>query len=376
VTPVAHTLPAAGLDETDAALADAAERYLRERHAFDARRRLEAAQRRHDPATWRELAGLGWLAVTTPEALGGLGLRIGSVALLAQAAGRGLVNEPLASALVGADLLCRHGAAAQQAAWLAPLLAGDRCIAVAAAPGAGAGTPTVAWRDGRLSGRCTVVPDADIADGLLVQATDGGARRWCVLAADAPGLQRQPYPLVDGRGAATLVFDGCAAQPLQAGDDPHPLHLATLATVADALGAMAAGFQLTLDYLRTRRQFGVPLASFQVLQHRMVDQYVRLAEARAVLAEAVQALQRQPADAALALHAAKAHVGEQARLLLQDLVQASGGIGITDDYVLSHWLRRVRVDEQLAGSAEQHLQRFAALAEAAANVPADTRETA
>jgi len=361
VTTDLHT--PAGLDETDTALADAAARYLRERYAFDARLRLDPAQRRHSDAAWRDFADMGWLAVSTPEALGGLGLRLGSVALLAQAAGRGLINEPLLGGLAAADLLARHGTPAQQAGWLAPLLAGQRRLALAAAPGAGDGLPTVQWCDGRLAGRCTVVLDADIADGLLVQASDGGARRWVAVAADAPGLQRQAYPLVDGRGAATLVFDGCAAEPLQAGDDPHPLQLATLTTVADALGAMEAGFALTLDYLKTRRQFGTTLGSFQVLQHAMVEQYVRLAEARAVLAEAVAALQGLPAGAARALHAAKAFVGEQARLLLQALVQVSGGIGITDEYALSHWLRRVRVDEQLTGSAEQHLQRFAALAD-------------
>lgn len=349
-------------DETDTALADAASRYARERYAFEARLRLDAAQRRHSDQVWREIAEMGWLAVTTPEALGGLGLRICSIALLAEAAGRSLINEPLLGALAAADLLVRHGTAALQAGWLAALLAGDQRLALVAAPGAGDGPPTVQLDDGRLSGTATVVLDADIAEGLLVQVAEGGTRRWCAVAADAAGLQRQPYPLVDGRGAATLVFDRCAAEPLQPGDDPHPLQLAALASMADALGAMDAAFALTLDHLKTRRQFGVPLGSFQVLQHDMVEQYLRRAEARAVLAQAVAALQQQPAAAAREVHAAKAFIGEQARLLLQALVQVSGGIGITEEYALSHWLRRVRVDEQLFGSAEQHLASFAALA--------------
>ena len=105
----------------------------------------------------------------------------------------------------------------------------------------------------------------------------------------------------------------------------------------------------------------MPIGSFQVLQHRAVDQYMRLVESRAVLAQAVQALQQQSMSAGREVHAAKAFIGEQARGLLQEAVQLHGGIGVTDEYALSHYLRRVRVDEQLFGSADQHLQQFAAM---------------
>jgi alkylation response protein AidB-like acyl-CoA dehydrogenase len=346
-----------GLDETDVALADAAAHYLRERYAFDTRRRLSAAERRFSGTAWREIAGMGWLGVATPEALGGLGLRTMSIALLARAAGRALVNEPLISTgVVAADVIARHGSAEQQAAYMPALLAGDLRVACVVSD-----SSALRHHGGRLSGRQEVVLDADIADRLLVQALADGGLRWFSVDAEAGGVQCESYPLLDGRGAATLVFDRCEAQPLREGSSPHPLWLGTLACAADACGAMEAAFELTLEYLKTRRQFGLPIGSFQVLQHRAVDQYMRLAESRAVLAQAVLALQQQPDGAGRDVHAAKAFVGEQARLLLQEALQLHGGIGITDEYALSHYLRRVRVDEQLFGSAERHLQQFAAM---------------
>jgi alkylation response protein AidB-like acyl-CoA dehydrogenase len=309
---------------------------------------------------------MGWLALVVPEALGGLGRRINSVALLAQAAGRALLNEPLCgSGFVAADVIVRHASAAQQAAWLPPLLAGQQRHACVMPAQAG----LLQVRGGRLSGRQEVVLDADIAEQCLVLAldldvTDNAAdapQRWFRVAANGPRVLVQPYPLLDGRGAATLVFDQTEVEALNPGNDPHPALLGALASVADAVGAMDAAFALTLDHLKTRHQFGVPLASFQVLQHRAVDQSMRLAESRAVLAQAVLSLQQQPWAAARDVHAAKAFVGEQSRLLLQEAVQLHGGIGITEEYALSHYLRRVRVDEQLYGSAEQHLRQFSAL---------------
>jgi alkylation response protein AidB-like acyl-CoA dehydrogenase len=349
--------PDFGLDDTDAALADAAAQYVRERYAFNPRRRLEAVECRFSAVAWREIAEMGWLAVATPEALGGVGLRITSIALLAQAAGRGMMNEPLLSTgFVAADTIVRHGSAEQQAAYLPALLAGDLRVACAFAT-----LSALRHKDGRLSGRQEVVLDADIADRLLVQAVADGELRWFSVDAETAGLQRERYPLLDGRGAATLIFDRCEAEPLREGSSPHAGWLGALACAADACGAMEAAFELTLDYLKTRRQFGVPIGSFQVLQHRAVDQYMRLVECRAVLAQAVQTLQHRPDGAGRDVHAAKAFIGEQARLALQGAVQLHGGIGITDEYALSHYLRRVRVDEQLFGSAEQHLRHFAAM---------------
>ncbi|MEO8656645.1 MAG: acyl-CoA dehydrogenase family protein, partial [Ramlibacter sp.] len=223
------------LDDTDAALADAALRYSRQRYAFDARQRLAPGQRRFDAQAWQEIAEMGWLSVATSEDDGGLGVRAGSIALLAQAAGAAGINEPLASTgFIAADVLRLHATARQRAQWLPRLLAGGLRVACAFAVDGG-----TLRRDGnRLHGRCEVVLDADLADLLLLEVGSGADARWYAGLPDAAGLQRTAYPLMDGRGAATLDLDGCVAEPLSDSNDDHARLVAALATSADALGAM------------------------------------------------------------------------------------------------------------------------------------------
>ena len=203
-------------------------------------------------------------------------------------------------------------------------------------------------------------PSTAITDALLVQATVAGATRWYWVGAATQGVTRRAYPLLDGRGAATLEFEACTAEALDAGDSPHPALLLALALCADAVGAMEAAMALTLDYIKTRQQFGAAIGTHQVIQHRAVDMHIRLSECRAVLAQATQSLQLNPDASARDVHGAKAFIGEQARLMLQEAVQLHGGIVITEEYALSHYLRRVITDDQLTGGHEQHLRRFAA----------------
>lgn len=344
-------------DDTDAVLADTAQRYTRDRHAFGKRQKMPAGARRFSAPAWSEMASMGWLGVATGEEEGGLGLRVSSIALLAQAAGAALVNEPLlSSGFIAPDIVMRHGSAEQRRRWLARMNEGALRVACLFARQA----EPVHCRGGRLRGRQEVVLDGDIADALLVQASEGGDRRWYWVELDARGLKRRAYPLLDGRGAATLDFDDCPAEALDAGESPHPALLMALALCADAVGAMDAAMALTLDYIKTRQQFGVPIGSHQVIQHRAVDMFIRANECRAVLAQATDFLRAQADAAARDVHGAKAFIGEQSTLMLQEAVQLHGGIGITDEYALSHYLRRVITDDQLSGGHEQHLRQFAA----------------
>ena len=336
------------VDEIDAALGDAALRYRRERYAFEQRQRMDAASRRFDAGAWAQMAEMGWLSVASDEADGGLGRRIGSIALLARHAGAAGINEPLLSTWIAAEVLRAHGSGAQRARWLEPLMAGG--LRVACAFGADARAA-----DGVLTGRCEAVPDADIADLLLLQVQG----RWHAVRAGAAGLQREACPLLDGRGAATLQLQACAAEALPVQAPDTPAQLAGLAAAADALGAMELAFELTLGYVKTREQFGAPIGQHQVVMHRTVDMYLRLMESQAVLAQAVEALASGEPARAAEVHAAKAFIPPQGRLLAQEAVQLHGGIGITEEYAVSHCLRRVLVDEQLFGRSAEHLQRFA-----------------
>lgn len=340
-------------DEVEQALADAAQRFGRERYDPAERHRLPPAQRRFDEVRWREMAELGWLAVASDEADGGLGLRVGAVAILARAAGAAGINEPLVSSgAVAADVIRLHASDAQRARWVEPLVQGHLRAACTFAEGAW----PVRVEGTRLVGGREVVPDADLAGLLLIECEHAGALRWFAVPAGTPGLRVRSYPLVDGRIAATLEFEACEAEPLPVAALPHSALLAALAACADAVGAMETAFALTLEHIKTRRQFGAPLAANQVVVHRAVDMYLRLQESRAVLAQAVAAL--EGGDGAGAVHAAKAFVGPQARLLAQDAVQLHGGIGITEECGASHCLRRILVDEHLYGSPSRHLRRF------------------
>ncbi|MBC7706583.1 alkylation response protein AidB-like acyl-CoA dehydrogenase [Variovorax sp. GrIS 2.14] len=345
-------------DETDAALDDAATRYLAERYRFEVRQLMTRDARRFNSTVWKDLADMGWLSVASSEAHGGLGLRVASICLLAEAAGRSLVTEPLTSSgVLATHLIASHGSDAQRDARLPRLHAGELIVACVMSEHA------VRVEAGLLHGHQDVVIDADIAEQLLVRS---GNTLW-LLDANAPGVTRQTYPLLDGRGGATVSFDAAQATPL-GGTEPtdlqYALWLAALATAADSHGAMSAAFDLTLDYLKTRRQFGHPLGTYQALQHRAVDMYVALGESRAVLDQAIESLQAGAPDAGRDVHAAKALVSESARRVTQEAVQLHGGIGVTEEYAASHYLRRARVNEQLWGSAEQHFMAFAASAPA------------
>lgn len=337
-------------DQVDTALADAAARFGRERYAPSLRHRLTAQAQRFNPANWRAMADMGWLGIATPEDDGGLGLRIGSVVTLASAAGAWGINEPLVSTgAVAADAICRHASSAQRERWLPRLLRGAlrvACVFEATA---------VHVNGGRAEGVCEVVLDADIADLLLLQSGPS----WFAVAADSAGVHRVAHPLVDGRGAASLAFANCVVEPLPVQrSNTHPALLAALAAAADSLGAMETAFSLTLEHVRTRKQFGAALGSHQVVSHRMVDMYLQLVETRALLAQAATSFAHQGDGAAREIHAAKAFVGREARLLTQSAVQLHGGVGITEECGVSHCLRRTLVNEQLHGTTATHLRRF------------------
>ncbi|MCM2346933.1 MAG: acyl-CoA dehydrogenase family protein [Acidovorax soli] len=349
--------PTQWLDETDAALADAAQRYLQDKYPLDARMRLGDAPRRFDARVWSDLGHMGWCAVSADEALGGLGFRPTSIMLLSQAAGRALLSEPfISSGVVPARLLSACVPSADRDQLFADALAAQHCL-VATPP-----LTASAITQGCLNAKWQWIPDADIAWNLLVPVEGQGLY---VVPAGSPGLAVQTLRLLDGRGAASVALQHCGAVLLRESNPgaiaeayAQALLLATLAVAADSVGVMQGAMTLTLEYLKTRRQFGTTLGSHQVLQHRAVDMHIRLAESESVVRQAMRQLASGALDSAAQVHAAKAVACDSARLLTQEAVQLHGGIGITEEYAISHYLRRARVNEQWYGSTEHHLQAF------------------
>ncbi len=237
------------------------------------------------------LAGLGLWAMAVPEAAGGLGGRGRDLMVMMEAAGHGLLPAPLAVSLAALDLLARHGTGEQRAEWLGPAMEGTARLAFAQAgdgPRAEGGGPRPFTRlEGpRLSGQLPLVPGADTADALMLVV----GRRAHIVPLDAPGVRRQALRMADGTGAARLALEEVAADPLpaSAGQIEDSLARASAAACAQMLGVMERMLADTLDHVKTRRQFGTAIGSFQTIQHRMARLYVSVGLCRSVVLTAAE----------------------------------------------------------------------------------------
>jgi alkylation response protein AidB-like acyl-CoA dehydrogenase len=309
------------------------------------------------------------------------------VVQVAEALGAALVVEPyFASTVLAGQAIAAAGNPTQCAALLPPLVSGEMIYTLAHTEAdAGADLAWVAssarLEGGRwlLSGRKTGVPAAPWADAFVVAARTAGAageRRGIglfVVPAGAPGLRVDAYPRYDGARAGELQLDAVAVDAAAALGDPaagfaaleRAVDMATVAACADALGAMTAVLSKTGEYLATRRQFDAPLASFQVLQHRLVDMFAAVEASRSMLLlAALQADNPVPGERARAVSAAKVAIGERARYVAQQGVQLHGGVGMTEELDIGHYFRRLTLFQHAFGGSDHHLQRFASLREA------------
>ncbi len=306
-----------------------------------------------DPAVWRQIGELGWLGLRVAEAAGGAGLGVQALCALARELGAGLVPEPILAAAVIAPLL--------PPATLAAVLDGTRIILPAwqeRANSLDAASASV-LHDGRLSAHKVFVPMAACAHGFLVSTRDGLA----LLAADAEGVSLTTEPTQDGGHFGTLRATKALSTPVAGALGPA-LEEATLATAAYLLGVMDRVFALTLDYLRTREQFGRKIGSFQALQHRAADLHLQIELTRASIDAAAATLDAGASAtvAACAVSRAKARAAEAALLVTRQAIQLHGGIAYTDEYDAGLFLRKAMVLANLHGSAALHRARYARLA--------------
>jgi alkylation response protein AidB-like acyl-CoA dehydrogenase len=370
--------------ETQTMLHDTARAFLADRHDFAARQARLRGGDVHDRAFWRELAALGLTGVEIDPAYGGSGLAFEDLAVVLERLGEALVFEPFVpSVVVAGGLISALGSADQQRSWL-PAMAGGTMVA-ALAHGERAARQDVAYvvtratPDGanwRLNGAKAVAWGADTADLLLVSARTAGAPgdrdgvALFALSKETPGLTVRGYRLYDGSGAADLSLDGVlvsadARLGGEAGVLPaieRAYDRGAAAVSAEAIGAMQSLRDLTLDHLKTRRQFGHPIGQFQVLQHRMVDLHMAVEIARSMALLAVAAIDGETGPARSAkISAAKAAVGDAAREVGQAAVQMHGGIALTDDYSAGHYFKRLTMIERQFGSVDHHVARYARL---------------
>lgn len=364
-------------------LRDAAHKYLRAEYGFEARNQLTASDLGMSPAHWRRFAEFGWLGLGLPEAQGGFGA-MPELIQVAEAMGAALVVEPYAaSTVLAGQAIAGAGRAAQCAALLPPLVAGEAIYTLAHTEADSrhelAWVAASARQEGSgwvLCGHKTGVPAAPWADAFVVAARTAGAAGeregigLFVIPARANGLSVTAYARYDGARAGDLHLHDVALDADAALGDPaaglaaleRAVDLATVAVCADALGAMTAVLSKTGEYLATRKQFDAPLASFQVLQHRLVDMFAAVEASRSMLLlAALQADNPVPAERARAVSAAKVAISERARYVAQQGVQLHGGVGMTEELDIGHYFRRLTLFQHAFGGSDHHLQRFGTL---------------
>jgi alkylation response protein AidB-like acyl-CoA dehydrogenase len=366
-------------------LADSLNRFITEQYNFETRDCIAKSPHGFSPKIWQQLAELGVIGALFQEADGGFGGAGFDIAVVFEAIGRGLVVEPLlGSAVLAGDVIATVGNAAQKA-MLGDIIDGTTIAAFAHdEPSTHYELTRVQTRAERingsgggwlLNGAKAVVQQGEQADLFVVSARTAGAEEDAagislfLVPANSPGLVVQGCPAIDGGRVAELSLNGVTLgtdallgiEHQGATTLERAIGRGVLALCAEALGAMEAAKSATLDYLRTRKQFGNVIGSFQALQHRMATLLLEIEQARSAVINAAAALDADRFTRERALSAAKVSIGRIGALVAEESIQLHGGIGMTWELPLAHYAKRlVMIDHQL-GDEDHHLQRFIAL---------------
>lgn len=367
-------------NEEQRQLLDSARDFLAARASVSQQRRLrdEGVALGFDDSAWRGMLELGWSAVAFPEDLGGLAFGFAGFAPLFEELGRHLSPSPILSSIVlCGNLIEELGSEAQRQALIPALISGEQRLTLALEESHRHQPERVALRavadagDYVLVGTKSWVPDAREADAYLTVARlEGGEVALFLVPANTEGLHVTPMTLVDARNHATLAFDSVRVSDsarLGEGDVLAVLERALdrgrACLSAELLGMSERIFEMTLEYLRTRVQFDAPIGSFQALQHRAARLYVDLQLARSAVMAAFEALDDGKQDAgerARLVSLGKWMINEAAQRISNEAVQMHGGIGVTDEYDLGLYLKRIRVAQACLGDSDFHCERYGA----------------
>ena len=372
------------LNDEQRQLKDSAQEFLSTQAPVAALRKLRDGKSADgfDRDLWAQVVEMGFTAAALPEAHGGLGFGYKGMGAIFEQAGRNLSVMPLlSSAVLGAGLLVEAGSSAQQEAYLPAILGGESLFALALDEQARHNPLSIATKAEKsgdtfvLSGEKVFVLDGHVATHLIVAARTSGQNSpnpreamqgisLFLLEAQAAGVNITRKHMLDSRNAATVVFTQAPAQllgQLDAGFMPlnKVLDQARILLAAELLGICREAFERTIAYLKERMQFGVPIGSFQALQHRAARLFVEMEMASATVATALNALDENDKQAALLASLAKQQCSDLAEKLLNEAVQMHGGIGVTDEFDIGLFLKRGRVLQQTLGDGIFHRNRYA-----------------
>jgi len=358
-------------NEEQQLLADSVRRFIQKDYDFEARRKFVASAGGYSEKVWRAFSEMGLTGIPFSPDYGGFGGGAVDLMSVMEAFGEGLVVEPFLATLIGAQCVARAGSDAQKKAILPGVVEGKLKMAFAfsergarydLAPAAvKAEKASSGWT---LDGEKVVVLGAPSAAKIVVSAQAPAGPS--LILVDAKSVTMKPYRTLDEMRAADVVFSGAAGELLGAEGKAQSVieemvDFGTALVCAEAVGVMKFSCDSTLEYLKTRKQFGVPIGTFQALQHRMVDMVVAYEQARSMACLACSKVDGA-ADAkerARAVSAAKIKIADNARLISQEAIQLHGGMGMSEELKVSHSFRRLTMIAQQFGDVDHHLERFA-----------------
>lgn len=362
-------------------LRDSVERFIQNDYTFEQRKKVVAADEGFSAKNWTTFAELGWLGVPFAEADGGFGGGAVETMLIAEQFGRGLVVEPYVPTVLLTGGFLKHAASAQQKqTYLPGIIDGSVQGAFAFAEPQGrfnlADLKTTAEPAGdgfKLNGYKAVVINGPAADILVVSARTSGGQRDAdgislfLVNAAAKGVSRRDYPTVDALRASEVTLEDVVVGRDALLGEPgtalpvieHVVDDATLALGAEAVGCMEVLYKSTVEYCKTREQFGQPIGKFQVLQHRMVDMFMEYEQSKSLMYMAAMRLDEGYGDEAKkAVSAFKVQVGKSGRFVGQNAIQLHGGMGMTDELSIGHYFKRLTMIDTMFGNVDHHLKRF------------------
>ncbi len=370
--------------EEQTLLQDSIEKFISNDYAFEARQKVVKTEQGFSSENWKMFAELGWLGVPFPESDGGFGGKAIEAMIMAEQFGKGLVVEPfLATVVLAGGALRIAGSQAQKERYLTGVIDGSLQGALAYAEPQGrfnlADLKTTAASTGSgyvLNGYKAVVLNGPAADFFVVSARTGGSQRESegislfVVPAGAEGIGRRDYPTVDAFRASEITFDNVAVgSDALLGSEGQGLAVieqvideGILSVGSEAVGCMEVLYKATVEYCKTREQFGQPIGKFQVLQHRMVDMFMEHEQAKSLMYMAAMRMDEgYGPQAQKAVSAFKVQVGKSGRFVGQNAVQLHGGMGMTDELNIGHYFKRLTVIDTLFGNVDFHLKRFGTL---------------
>ena len=370
-------------NEEQSLIQDQVDQFILKEYDWETRQSLSHSDLGFGQNNWQKFAELGWLGISVSEDSGGFGGSAIESMLIMEAFGKGLVVEPfLETMIMSGGILDDHGSAEQKSSLLEPAIAGNMQLALAYAEPQSrfnlSDVVTEAKADGDnfiLNGYKSVVMNGPSANKIIVSARTSGSQldengiTLFVIDSEASGLNKANYKTVDGRRASDLTIENVSVSrddivgELDSGYEilDSAIDKAILAISAEAVGAMEVLYKTTVEYTKTREQFGTAIGKFQVLQHRMVDMFMEYEQCKSLLYMATMKHEEGAVDSKKAISGLKYQVGKAGKFIGQQAVQLHGGMGVTDELNVGHYFKRLTTVGTIFGNTDYHLKKYTSL---------------